>query len=186
METSGRERRHRYFTVSFYRTLVAKERLDKSSAGYADVDFANVGGFAPFEPNLFYNDEATLFKYQDVFKDSERAQGGKVRKYPLKNPILPDGSVKQGRPRKKSSNADGDAGEGEGKGKVRRSAEKRKRDKADVGEEDGGEDGVGRLSEVKKRRSPKKRRFSPTDAATENGATVLGKIADHCWLNGPF
>ncbi|KAJ3753325.1 hypothetical protein EV360DRAFT_24151, partial [Lentinula raphanica] len=38
LETSGRERRHRYFAISAYRILVEHENLDKSSAGYGDVD----------------------------------------------------------------------------------------------------------------------------------------------------
>ncbi|KAF5377206.1 hypothetical protein D9615_006321 [Tricholomella constricta] len=97
METSGRERRHRYFTVASYRKLVAKEKLDNSSAGYADVNFSNAGGFLPVESNLFYEDRDALFQYQDAFKDVEKA-GGKKRTF--KNPILADGSVKQGRPRK--------------------------------------------------------------------------------------
>ncbi|KAF8058259.1 hypothetical protein FPV67DRAFT_1524679 [Lyophyllum atratum] len=97
METSGRERRHRYFTVASYRQLVAKEKLDNNSAGYAEVDFSEVGGFLPVESNLFYEDQGALFRYQDAFKDSEKTTG---KKRTFKNPILADGSVKQGRPRK--------------------------------------------------------------------------------------
>ncbi|KAG6837874.1 hypothetical protein H0H93_013027 [Arthromyces matolae] len=97
METSGRERRHRYFTVAAYRQLLAKENLDNTSAGYTDVDFTNVGGFLPVESKLFFKDEASLHQYQDSFKDIAKLSG---RKRPPKNPILPDGTVKQGRPRK--------------------------------------------------------------------------------------
>ena len=100
METSGRERRHRYYTVASYRKLVTKENLDPSTAGYADVDFTNVGGFLEVDPNLFYKDQNALHSYQDDFKDNAKAKNAKLRKYPPKNPILPDGTVKQGRPRK--------------------------------------------------------------------------------------
>lgn len=99
METSGRERRHRYYTVAFYRKLVSNEQLDKSSAGYGDVDLRNVGGFHSFDTGVFYEKESELFNYQDSFKD-EKTRGGKPVKRQPKNPILPDGCVKQGRPRK--------------------------------------------------------------------------------------
>lgn len=97
METNGRERRHRYFTAASYRELVTKEKLDNATE---EVDFSNVGGFALVDPALFYDDRTSLFQYQDVFKDNVRELTGKGRKRPLKNPILPDGSIKQGRPRK--------------------------------------------------------------------------------------
>ncbi|KAG6891070.1 hypothetical protein C0995_014159 [Termitomyces sp. Mi166 len=97
METSGRERRHRYFTVASYRQLLAKEKLDNSNAGYSEVDFSDVGEFLPVDSNLFYDDQDALRQYQDSFKDTEKLPG--KRRTP-KNPILADGSVKQGRPRK--------------------------------------------------------------------------------------
>lgn len=99
METSGRERRHRYYTVACYRKLVSNEQLDKSSAGYGDVDLRTVGGFYAFDTKIFYESESELFNYQDSFKDEKTRSRNPVRR-PPKNPILPDGSVKQGRPRK--------------------------------------------------------------------------------------
>lgn len=125
METSGRERRHRYFTVAAYRQLVAKENLDNITAGYTNIDFTNVGGFLPIDPNLFYEDELDLFKYQDAFKDIEKANG-KPRKRVSKNPILADGSVKQGRPRKYPI--------GEDPKSLRKQANKRKREAAASGD----------------------------------------------------
>ncbi|KAF9015475.1 hypothetical protein BDQ17DRAFT_1386204 [Cyathus striatus] len=102
METSGRERRHRYYTVAAYRSLIAKEGLDKSSAGYSDVKFTGVGDFLQVGEELFYDGPDSLFRYQDTFKDKEKEKyGTKQRKHPPKNPILPDGSIKQGRPRKR-------------------------------------------------------------------------------------
>ena len=143
METSGRERRHRYYTVASYRKLVTKENLDNSTAGYADVDFTIVGGFLEFNPNLFYSDQNTLHKYQDDFKDKTRAKIAKPRKHPLKNPILPDGTVKQGRPRKYAVGEDP---------KSRRKENKRKRDE---------EADHGRISETEQ--PAKKRRLRAGD-----------------------
>ncbi|KAF9458331.1 hypothetical protein BDZ94DRAFT_1270875 [Collybia nuda] len=119
METSGRERRHRYYTIASYRKLVEKENLDNSTVVHAEVDLSEVGGFASVDPTLFYDKQISLFEYQDIFKDKEREKTGKIRKHPLKNPILPDGSVKQGRPRKYPVGEDP---------KSLRKANKRKRD----------------------------------------------------------
>jgi hypothetical protein len=130
METSGRERRHRYYTIASYRKLVAKENLDNSTAVHAEVDLSNVGGFSSVDPTLFYDNKMTLFKYQDMFKDKEKAKTGKGRKHPLKNPILPDGSVKQGRPRKYPVGEDP---------KSLRKANKRKREEAAAVAADGQE-----------------------------------------------
>ncbi|KAF5384735.1 hypothetical protein D9757_006233 [Collybiopsis confluens] len=80
LENNGRERRHRYFTVSAYRALVEQENLDKSTAGYADVDFDNVGGFAHIDAAGFYKDEEELYHYQDSFKDDDPAKLVKAAK----------------------------------------------------------------------------------------------------------
>jgi len=101
METFGRERRHRYYTVAAFRALVAREGLDDSAATYADIDHAAIGGFASSSPSIFYDDEKALASYADSFKG--RLNAGN-RKHKLKNPIMPDGSVKIGRPRKRPAN----------------------------------------------------------------------------------
>ncbi|KAJ3764305.1 hypothetical protein EV360DRAFT_31693 [Lentinula raphanica] len=80
LETSGRERRHRYFTISAYRILVERENLDKSSAGYGDVDLDNVGGFMHVDPGQFYQDDEELHRYQDEFKDDDLVKAEKVGK----------------------------------------------------------------------------------------------------------
>ncbi|KAG5651227.1 hypothetical protein H0H81_009422 [Sphagnurus paluster] len=139
METSGRERRHRYFTVASYRKLVAKENLDNSSAGYAEVDMSNVGGFLPVESNLFYKDQDALFQYQDAFKDSVKLVSGKKRTF--KNPILADGSVKQGRPRKYPP--------GEDPRSLRKQANAKRKHESVANELEDGEEG----QPVKKRRT---------------------------------
>jgi hypothetical protein len=144
METSGRERRHRYYTVASYRKLVTKENLD--NAGYADVDFRNVGGFLEVDPSLFYHDQNALYKYQDDFKDKAKAKNAKPRKHPPKNPILPDGTVKQGRPRKYPVSEDP---------KARMKTNKRKRDEEAAGD--------GRSSETEQTQPAKKRRIKEGD-----------------------
>ncbi|KAH7927378.1 hypothetical protein BV22DRAFT_1127415 [Leucogyrophana mollusca] len=88
METFGRERRHRYYTIAAYRTVMSNEQLDDTTTSYADVDLSNVGEFAVVEAALFYDDEETLHMYQDTFKD-----GGKPKK----------AGTKIGRPRKKDA-----------------------------------------------------------------------------------
>ncbi|KAJ6574623.1 hypothetical protein B0H19DRAFT_1124959 [Mycena capillaripes] len=97
METSGRERRNRYFTIASYQALVAREKLDKDSAGYADVDLSKVGDFYPFGPESFYTERAALEKHQD--RDARITRNPARKKQP-KNPVLADGTVKKGRPKK--------------------------------------------------------------------------------------
>ncbi|KAF9455017.1 hypothetical protein P691DRAFT_691292 [Macrolepiota fuliginosa MF-IS2] len=102
METSGRERRHRYYTVAAYCKLIAEEKLDPSSTGYGAVDFTNVGEFATIDSGIFYKDGAALIEYQDAYKADVVVATAKTKKKrpPPKNPVLPDGSIKLGRPRK--------------------------------------------------------------------------------------
>jgi hypothetical protein len=143
METRGRERRHRYFTIAAYHELLAKENLDSSSTVYPDVDLTEVGGFFPLSHELFYEDESTLFRYQDSFKDTEKIRAN-TRKRPFKNPILADGSVKQGRPRKYPI--------GEDPKSLRKKGAKRKHDES---KDDGGNLLTTNASEEER---PKKRR----------------------------
>jgi len=116
METSGRERRHRYFTIAAYHELIARESLDNSSSAYSDIALTQVGDFLLTSPDLFYDDDNALFKYQDSFKDMEKVTQN-TRRRPLKNPILADGSVKQGRPRKNLIAEESKLGKGRAKRK---------------------------------------------------------------------
>ncbi|KAJ2930499.1 hypothetical protein H1R20_g6596, partial [Candolleomyces eurysporus] len=121
METSGRERRHRYFTVAAYQKLVAAEQLDKASAGFGDIDISEAGGFYPLHDAMFFNDINDLQRFQDTFNRVSRPS-----KRQFKNPILPDGTVKQGRPRKNA------AKDGESSNTAK--GNKRKRDATDGAE----------------------------------------------------
>lgn len=106
METSGRERRHRYFTFSSYKRLLAEEQLDNSPGPMEseDIDLDNVGGFFPIPEDQFFDTEKELAAYANGFKDDEAPHTSKAKKVP-KNPILPDGKVKRGRPRKSEPKA---------------------------------------------------------------------------------
>ncbi|KXN81128.1 Transcription factor tau subunit sfc3 [Leucoagaricus sp. SymC.cos] len=99
METSGRERRHRYYTIVAYCKLIAQEKLDPTTAGYAHIDCTDVGEFTTIDPAQFYEDENALTNYQDAYQAQTATSVGRKKKVP-KNPVLPDGSIKLGRPRK--------------------------------------------------------------------------------------
>ncbi|KAK0465216.1 uncharacterized protein EV420DRAFT_1759926 [Desarmillaria tabescens] len=129
METFGRERRHRYYTVSAYHSLVSQENLDTSSARLAEVDFGDSCGFMPVDPKSFYGDTKTLIKHQDAGRE-ELTKNLKAKKAP-KNPVLPDRSVKLGRTKKSQAGEDGTPVQEE---TPQRQTKKRKR-KADEGQE---------------------------------------------------
>ena len=146
METFGREHRHRYFTMASYRAAVAKEGLDDAVSGYAAIDLSAVGGFAPIPSEWFYEDEGTINRFADTCRYKIVPVEGKAGSKPKKariNPILADGSVKLGRPRKHPEGS--------------RRKGKRKRDADD------GEDGTEPASPAPKRgRPPKKARIEPS------------------------
>jgi oxalate---CoA ligase len=119
VETYGRERRHRWFTFKGYKTLLNQENINEAEHGLY-VDLTNTGGFTDVLPELFYEKLDQLHNHQDT---DDREETTKKKRKPPKNPILPDGTVKRGRPRKNQ----GGAG-------------KRKRE--DLGEDDGVDDQV--------------------------------------------
>jgi len=94
-ETYGRERRHRWFTYRGYKALLSQENINEAEYD-PPVDLANTGGFTDISPELFYDTQDQLHRHQDT---EAREETTKKRK-PPKNPILPDGTVKRGRPRK--------------------------------------------------------------------------------------
>ena len=94
-ETYGRERRHRWFTYRGYKALLSQENINEAEYD-PPVDLADTGGFTEISPELFYDTQDQLHQHQDT---EAREETTKKRK-PPKNPILPDGTVKRGRPRK--------------------------------------------------------------------------------------
>lgn len=95
-ETYGRERRHRWFTLRGYKALLNQENIDEVEH-VLPTDLTNTGGFTDMPPELFYNTLDQLHQHQDTDSREEKT---KKRRKPPKNPILPDGTVKKGRPRK--------------------------------------------------------------------------------------
>lgn len=121
-ETYGRERRHRWFTFRGYKALLNQENINEAEHE-PPVDLAHTGGFTDMSPELFYDTQERLNQHQDT---NSREEMTKKKRKPPKNPILPDGTVKRGRPRKDQP-----------------STSKRKRE--DLAEDDG-VDGQGRPS----------------------------------------
>lgn len=95
-ETYGRERRHRWFTFAGYKALLNQENINEAEHELP-IDLANTGGFTDMLPELFYDTLDQLHQYQDT---DAREETTKKRRKPPKNPILPDGTVKRGRPKK--------------------------------------------------------------------------------------
>ncbi|EPQ61082.1 hypothetical protein GLOTRDRAFT_113540 [Gloeophyllum trabeum ATCC 11539] len=87
METHGRERRHRYYTVAAYHALVARENLHDSTSRYTNFEFSSVGDFLPVDLSLFYENEAALLWHQDNTIDQKQGKSsasGKPRGRPAK------------------------------------------------------------------------------------------------------
>ncbi|KAG2023118.1 hypothetical protein CC2G_000811 [Coprinopsis cinerea AmutBmut pab1-1] len=164
METNGRERRHRYFTVSAYQKLVATEQFDKSAAGYHNVDISQQGEFLDASAEAFYDDPSELHRFQDTF--TRPAKTGKAAKRQYKNPILPDGTVKQGRPRKKPLEDSKPAPKA--KGKRRKKSPSPTNDLEDAVDQN--------LVDDDSKRPRKRTRMQDVDAvSTDVGSTALGK-----------
>lgn len=97
METSGRERRHRYYTVENYYKLVSEEALDKSSACFTGIDLVDVGRFYAIRSDSFYENDEELVHRQDATKDSEPIRGSEFK---VEKTSVSDFQPKRGRPRK--------------------------------------------------------------------------------------
>ncbi|KAI8995421.1 hypothetical protein BD414DRAFT_410090 [Trametes punicea] len=160
-ETHGRERRYKYYTVANYLALADREGFEDRR--YRDVDMSHVGGFFPIEADAFYEEEEEAVKHVAALTLSKRegpstAKGKKKRV----NPILPDGTVKKGRPRKHPLPDGTPASTQKGK--------KRKREDDAVAEEGLQEDQGERTGEPppkkKRGRPPKKVVISSVDGAT--------------------
>ena len=140
-ETHGRERRFRYYTLANYRQDAEKQ---VSHPDYDAIDMSQTGNYIPAEESWFYETESDLNNHIDKFKlpeDSTTSAKGKAKATPkppkpkvpkepappkvkaYKNPILPDGSVKRGRPRKEWTEA------GPSTPQVQTAGQKRKRGK---------------------------------------------------------
>ncbi|KAG9314611.1 hypothetical protein JVU11DRAFT_5415 [Chiua virens] len=103
METYGRERRHRYFTLAGYKCVMASEQLQDTTTSLTDVDLSHVGDFAAADPRHFYTATEKLYSYQDSLKDITTAKGKKRKRDGRGNNEEEGEPVpkrKRGRPRK--------------------------------------------------------------------------------------
>jgi hypothetical protein len=130
IETHGRERRNRYFSYQSYKTLLERENFGEADALYSSIDLSQCGGFLPISSEQFYKSEDQLYHYQDTFRAHEDKRKGK--NHAKKNPILADGTVKRGRPRKDQSLKNTEKGTSTA-GKS--TSKKRKRNDVEDGEE---------------------------------------------------
>lgn len=120
LETHGRERRYRVFTLGGYTKLIAREGFEQPSGIYSAEDIARAGGFIQVHESDFYETQGDLEAFLkrwngariNKIKDSANGNGKKrknagedmepkVSKKKWVNPILPDGTRKKGRPLKK-------------------------------------------------------------------------------------
>lgn len=161
-ETHGRERRYKYYTVAHYRAIAEREGFEDNV--YGAVDLAGVGGFLPVEADAFYEGEADLVAHVGRLTVTKRETPASTKGKQKKrvNPILPDGSVKKGRPRK-SAAVDGTPASTK-KGK------KRKREE----DQDGGPDGVAAVDDGTEEPPPKKKRGRPPKKAVAETPSAAG------------
>ncbi|KAH9178894.1 hypothetical protein EDB89DRAFT_2111752 [Lactarius sanguifluus] len=104
METHGRERRWRYFTVASYRTIITNEKLDDQDGPYSSADFSNVGNFAPLVAEDFYGDTIELNRFMDyafnrVAKPGDDTEEMARRSAKSVTPITLPGSTVRGKKR---------------------------------------------------------------------------------------
>ncbi|TCD70634.1 hypothetical protein EIP91_002353 [Steccherinum ochraceum] len=125
-ESAGRERRFKFFTMANFHALSQKEGM---SSAYLDNDLSHAGEFMDADEELFFDEEQDHDKFVDNFvRAALPGTKGKALKTPAtpkvkkpakekappkppkppkpskppkhKNPVLADGTVKKGRPRK--------------------------------------------------------------------------------------
>lgn len=142
MENFGRERRHRWWTDACFQALADKDSLGSTNG--PQYDFSAVGQFAVISRDMFYANQAELAEFVDsqcVKPSSSKASRKKLTK-PRVNPVLPDGTVKRGRPRKDNP----------------LSKKRRKAGDADLIDGDGD---INEPPKAKRGRPPKRRKVAP-------------------------
>lgn len=84
-ETFGRERRFRYYTVTSFRAIIEREKLQDQDV-YSSIDFSNVGGFAPLSEDMFWEKEEERNAHVDGMKGrtaqnaAKKAAGKRAKK----------------------------------------------------------------------------------------------------------
>lgn len=114
-ETFGRERRFRYHTVASFRAIIEREKLQDQDV-YSSIDFSNVGGFAPFSADVFWETEEERDAHVDGMKGttaqnaSKKAAGKRAKK--IRDADEAGGSASVSKPKRgKKRKLDGDEGD---------------------------------------------------------------------------
>ncbi|RDX56211.1 hypothetical protein OH76DRAFT_605431 [Lentinus brumalis] len=169
-ETHGRERRYKYYTVAHYLVVAEKEQVEDRK--YRDVDMSAVGAFLPLDAGAFYETEEQLVAHIGLSAGKEgAAPKGKGKGKKRVNPVLPDGSVKKGRP-KKVAQPEGE--EGAASATPAKKGRKRKHEETEGGEAGGVDaagEGTGEPPPKKKRGRPPKVKPAETGEAGPSQAT---------------
>jgi hypothetical protein len=71
LENQGRERRHRYYTLTGYLSFIRDENIDDAglTSRYTSMDISQSGGFYHQSDHIFYKDSTALIEFEDKFKD---------------------------------------------------------------------------------------------------------------------
>ena len=114
LETHGRERRYRFFSVTAYNDLLQKEGLDGIRVSFSNEELAEAGAFSQLKGADFYSEgKESLVHLSPAYVPFARSQKSTVgnrekekkgkNEKAFVNPVLPDGTRKRGRPRKDTS-----------------------------------------------------------------------------------
>jgi oxalate---CoA ligase len=70
LENQGRQRCHRYYTLTGYLDFIRNEKIDDAgrTSRYTSMDVSQSGGFYCQPDHVFYKDFAALVKYEDEYK----------------------------------------------------------------------------------------------------------------------
>lgn len=82
LENQGRERRHRYYTLTGYLTFIRNENIDEAGrmSRYTSLDISQSGGFYSQPDHIFYKDSSALIKFEDEYKDKGKPNKSAPRK----------------------------------------------------------------------------------------------------------
>lgn len=72
LETSGKERRHKYFTLPAYRSVMGDADLQTQDQRYANINTSEAGSFLSdaLPKGLFYEEAVEMEKHQDDVVES--------------------------------------------------------------------------------------------------------------------
>lgn len=107
METVGKMRRQRYFTLEYYQALLAQQNLPDDR--YDWIHMNDIGGFSFVDESMVWKTRDDWIAFVEDFQQERRtSKAGKTtsaKKKVWKNPVI-NGVVKRGRPRKEWAQKD--------------------------------------------------------------------------------